>query len=73
MLSLYRYFDLSFHYLDINMDHSFHKYVHFAQNFYLFIALQEVLLFPAMKPDDPNKNNPEEEKTTETVPLQNGQ
>ncbi|XP_063838602.1 lysine--tRNA ligase isoform X1 [Ostrinia nubilalis] len=34
--------------------------------------IKEVLLFPAMKPDDPNKNNTEEEKATESTSLPNG-
>lgn len=38
---------------------------------FTIIFLQEVLLFPAMKPDDPNKHNAEDENPAE-APVQNG-
>lgn len=34
--------------------------------------IKEVLLFPAMKPDDPNKHNIEEESTANGTQIQNG-
>ncbi|KAM3964873.1 lysyl-tRNA synthetase [Aphomia sociella] len=34
--------------------------------------IKEVLLFPAMKPDDPNKHNNEEEKNTDATVVENG-
>ncbi|XP_050551871.1 lysine--tRNA ligase isoform X4 [Spodoptera frugiperda] len=34
--------------------------------------IKEVLLFPAMKPDDPNKHNAEGENATAEPPVQNG-
>lgn len=43
------------------------------QNIHFFLlCYQEVLLFPAMKPDDPNKHNAEGENPTAEPPVQNG-
>lgn len=37
-----------------------------------YFLFQEVLLFPHMKPDDPNKHNAEGENAATETPVQNG-
>lgn len=49
-------------------NHFFKKLVNYTSNYNLYFIFQEVLFFPAMKPDDPNKKKEEGTQPDGTTP-----